>query len=73
LAEHVIDATRVHHHWDNALEPSLRIAPGDVVHRGGNVDARHLRQGATLIVDAGVWNVGFTMPLEVFTDDAEKR
>jgi hypothetical protein len=32
VAEHVIDATRVHHHWDNALEPTLRIASGDVVH-----------------------------------------
>jgi acetamidase/formamidase len=32
LAEHVIDATRIHHHWDNALEPTLRITSGDVVH-----------------------------------------
>jgi acetamidase/formamidase len=31
VAEHVIDATRVHHHWDNTLEPTLRIASGDVV------------------------------------------
>lgn len=29
--EHVIDATRVHHDWDRALEPTLRIASGDTV------------------------------------------
>lgn len=30
--EHEIDATRIHHDWDNTLEPTLRIASGDVVH-----------------------------------------
>jgi acetamidase/formamidase len=30
--EHVIDARQVHHAWDNRLEPTLRIAPGDTVH-----------------------------------------
>jgi acetamidase/formamidase len=30
--EHTIDPTRVHHGWDNRLEPLLRIASGDVVH-----------------------------------------
>jgi acetamidase/formamidase len=32
VAEHVIDPGRIHHHWDNTLEPTLRIASGDVVH-----------------------------------------
>lgn len=30
--EHVIDASRIHHHWDRDLEPTLRIASGDTVH-----------------------------------------
>jgi acetamidase/formamidase len=30
--EHQIDATRIHHEWDNTLEPTLRVAPGDIVH-----------------------------------------
>jgi acetamidase/formamidase len=30
--EHAIDPTRVHHQWDNRLEPILRVASGDVVH-----------------------------------------
>src|SRR5438445_3280015 len=29
--EHEIDAGRVHHHCDNRLEPTLRVASGDVV------------------------------------------
>ncbi len=31
MAEHVIDAARVHHDWDRALQPTLRVASGDVV------------------------------------------
>jgi acetamidase/formamidase len=30
--EHVIDPDRIHHAWDAALEPTLRIEPGDIVH-----------------------------------------
>jgi acetamidase/formamidase len=30
--EHQIDAKRIHHAWDNTLEPTLRVNPGDVVH-----------------------------------------
>ena len=30
--EHEIDPKRIHHGWDNGLEPTLRIASGDVVH-----------------------------------------
>lgn len=30
--EHVIDAVRVHHRWDLALEPALEVESGDVVH-----------------------------------------
>lgn len=30
--EHVIDSSRIHHKWDNSLEPTLRVASGDVVH-----------------------------------------
>jgi acetamidase/formamidase len=30
--EHRIDPERMHHGWDNALEPSLRVSSGDVVH-----------------------------------------
>lgn len=30
--EHRIDPDRIHHGWDNTLEPSLRISSGDVVH-----------------------------------------
>jgi acetamidase/formamidase len=30
--EHQIDADRVHHRWDNRLEPTLKIASGDTVH-----------------------------------------
>ena len=29
--EHTIDPNRIHHAWDNTLEPSLRIASGDTV------------------------------------------
>ena len=29
--EHEIDPGRIHHGWDNGLEPTLRISPGDVV------------------------------------------
>jgi acetamidase/formamidase len=32
MTEHVIDPTKIHHAWDNSLEPTLRIASGDVVH-----------------------------------------
>ena len=32
VGEHVIDASRVHHRWDRALEPTLEIASGDIVH-----------------------------------------
>ena len=30
--EHVIDPNRIHHAWDASLDPTLRIASGDVVH-----------------------------------------
>ncbi len=30
--EHQIDANEIHHGWDNTLEPTLRVASGDVVH-----------------------------------------
>ena len=30
--EHRIDPQCIHHSWDNALEPTLRVASGDVVH-----------------------------------------
>jgi acetamidase/formamidase len=30
--EHHIDPERIHHAWDNTLEPTLRIASGDTVH-----------------------------------------
>src|SRR5919199_6628039 len=30
--EHVADPDRIHHAWDNQLEPSLAIQSGDVVH-----------------------------------------
>jgi acetamidase/formamidase len=30
--EHEIDASRIHHRWDAALEPTLRVEPGDTVH-----------------------------------------
>jgi acetamidase/formamidase len=29
--EHEIDASRIHHRWDSALEPTLRVEPGDTV------------------------------------------
>jgi acetamidase/formamidase len=32
VAEHTIDATRIHHQWDSELEPTLAIASGDIVH-----------------------------------------
>lgn len=32
MTEHVIDRTKIHHAWDNSLQPTLRIASGDVVH-----------------------------------------
>ncbi len=32
MTEHHIDPARVHHAWDNRLEPVLRVASGDVVH-----------------------------------------
>jgi acetamidase/formamidase len=28
----MIDSTKIHHHWDNTLEPTLRISSGDIVH-----------------------------------------
>jgi acetamidase/formamidase len=30
--EHTLDEGRVHHEWDSALEPALRVASGDVIH-----------------------------------------
>jgi acetamidase/formamidase len=30
--DHMIDPERIHHSWDNTLEPSLRVASGDTVH-----------------------------------------
>ncbi len=30
--EHQIDANRIHHGWDNTLQPTLRISSGDIVH-----------------------------------------
>jgi acetamidase/formamidase len=30
--EHSIDATQIHHNWDNSREPVLVVEPGDVVH-----------------------------------------
>ena len=30
--EHHIDPDRIHHGWDNSLEPTLRVASGDIVH-----------------------------------------
>jgi acetamidase/formamidase len=32
VAEHIIDAARIHHEWDSELEPTLQVASGDVVH-----------------------------------------
>jgi acetamidase/formamidase len=32
VAEHTIDATRIHHQWDSELEPTLTISSGDIVH-----------------------------------------
>ncbi|HYN87554.1 MAG TPA: acetamidase/formamidase family protein [Ardenticatenaceae bacterium] len=30
--EHVLDASKIHHAWDNSLPPAIEIDPGDVVH-----------------------------------------
>jgi acetamidase/formamidase len=30
--EHALDASRIHHNWDNSREPALVIASGDIVH-----------------------------------------
>jgi acetamidase/formamidase len=92
--EHSLDASRVHHDWDNSPEPVLAIQPGDVVEfellmAGAQTAVRNMigwlvdehglsREDAYIlcslagdlriyeIVDAGVWNVGMTMPLAVF-------
>jgi acetamidase/formamidase len=32
VREHAIGTERIHHQWDNTLEPTLQIASGDVVH-----------------------------------------
>ena len=32
MAEHQLDPGKIHFKWNNALDPALRIAPGDVVH-----------------------------------------
>src|SRR5256886_7353518 len=46
--EHEIDASRVHHHWDNRLEPTLRVASGDVVSFQLAMAARgQIHEGAT--------------------------
>ena len=31
MTDHVIDAERIHHKWDNSLEPTLVVPPGDSV------------------------------------------
>ena len=30
--EHSVDATQIHHNWDNSREPAVVVEPGDVVH-----------------------------------------
>jgi acetamidase/formamidase len=32
MAEHELDREKIHFKWNNALEPAIRIDPGDVVH-----------------------------------------
>ena len=31
MTDHVIDPERIHHKWDNSLEPTLVVQPGDSV------------------------------------------
>ena len=31
MTDHVIDPERVHHKWDNSLEPARVVQPGDSV------------------------------------------
>lgn len=47
--EHVIDATRIHHAWDNSLESVLAIQPGDTVHYDLLMAGEgQVREGATV-------------------------
>jgi acetamidase/formamidase len=80
--EHRIDPERIHHHWDNTLEPALRIASGDTAfdfatlyNLLGPVYIEGARPGDTLRVDIleldpGAWGWCVIMPgLGTLPDD----
>jgi acetamidase/formamidase len=69
--EHVIDAGRVHHHWDNRLEPTLRVASGDVVDFDLAMAGRgQIHEGATYEQTSFDFDTLYNLLGPVFVEDA---
>ena len=70
--EHEIDAGRVHHHWDNRLEPTLRIASGDVVNFDLAMAARgQIHEGATFAETSFDFDTLYNLLGPVFVEGAQ--
>jgi acetamidase/formamidase len=69
--EHVIDASRVHHHWDNRLEPTLHVASGDVVDFDLAMAGRgQIHEGATYEETSFDFDTLYNLLGPVFVEDA---
>jgi acetamidase/formamidase len=71
-AEHVVDASRVHHDWDNTREPVVTIASGDVVHFDLPMTGeRQVSENST--ADQVTWDFGtiYNLGGPVFVEGAE--
>jgi acetamidase/formamidase len=69
--EHEIDTARVHHHWDNRLEPTLRVASGDdVVFDLAMAGRGQIHEGASYAETSFDFDTLYNLLGPVFVEDA---
>src|SRR5438445_1420648 len=69
--EYEIDPGRVHHHWDNRLEPTLRVASGDVVSYDLAMAGRgQIHEGATYAETSFDFDTLYNLLGPVYVEDA---
>lgn len=70
--EHTLGSDNVHHHWDNAIEPTLAIEPGDTVHFTLLMAGEgQVREGDTIEDTAFDFDTMYNLDGPVFVEGAE--
>jgi acetamidase/formamidase len=71
VAEHDIDPERVHHRWDNSLEPVLRVESGDTVHYDLRMAGHgQIAEGASYADTAFDWDTLYHLSGPVWVEGA---